>query len=325
MKNRKESKKNPLKKSKQKKKATSNKKVATVKKPRIKPRAGVATSISSKGFHNLVYQEWGEPKEHGEYEEVPPVMCLHGLTRNSRDFDALAKNLSTDRRVVCPDTVGRGYSDWLRTHEDYNLPQYNLDVAVVAARANLVQYDIVGTSLGGLMGIILASMDRSPIRRLVVNDIAPEIPMVALQRLSHYLGENPLFDNLQEVEAYIREKYEPIKPMKKANWKAMAKHSSFKTDEGFRMAYDPSIAENYNRYWLLMYFNIWEYWENITCPVLVLRGTESDFLTESLQERMQRELPHVEFIEFKGVGHTPSLNSKKQIEPIREWLDKDLN
>jgi len=80
-------------------------------------------------------------------------MCLHGLTRNSRDFDTLAKYLSADRRVVCPDTVGRGYSDWLREHEDYNLPQYNLDVAVVAARANLLQYDIIGTSLGGLMGI----------------------------------------------------------------------------------------------------------------------------------------------------------------------------
>ena len=292
-------------------------------KAKIKPRAGVANSISSKGFHNLVYQEWGERKVPGEHEDSVPVMCLHGLTRNSRDFDKLARKLSKDRRVICPDTVGRGYSDWLREHEDYNLPQYNLDVAVVAARANLVQYDIIGTSLGGLMGIILASMDRSPVRRLVVNDIAPEIPMVALQRLSHYLGENPLFDNLKEVEAYIREKYEPIKPMKNSNWKAMAKHSSFETDEGYRLAYDPSIAKNYNRYWLLMYFNIWEYWENITCPVLVLRGTESDFLTESLMERMERELPHVEFIEFKGVGHTPSLNSKKQIDPIREWLDKE--
>jgi len=269
-----------------KKKTVSAKKATTVKrKPQIKPRVGVASSISSKGFHNLVYQEWGDPKELGEYEEIPPVMC---------------KDLSADRRVVCPDTVGRGYSDWLREHEDYNLPQYNLDVAVVAARANLLQYDIIGTSLGGLMGIILASMDRSPVRRLVVNDIAPEIPMVALQRLSHYLGENPLFDNLKEVEAYIREKYEPIKPMKKAQWKAMAKHSSFETDEGYRLAYDPSISENYNRYWLLMYFNIWEYWENITCPVLVLRGTESDFLTEALKERMERELPHVEFLEFEG-------------------------
>ena len=321
---------NPKKSKKKTRKKVTKKKVASVKKtttaktkPRIKPRTGVASSISSKGFHNLVYQEWGEPKELGEYEEIPPVMCLHGLTRNSRDFDTLAKDLSADRRVVCPDTVGRGYSDWLREHEDYNLPQYNLDVAVVAARANLLQYDIIGTSLGGLMGIILASMDRSPVRRLVVNDIAPEIPMVALQRLSHYLGENPLFDNLKDVEAYIREKYEPIKPMKKAHWKAMAKHSSFETDEGYRLAYDPSIAENYNRYWLLMYFNIWEYWENITCPVLVLRGTESDFLTEALKERMERELPHVEFIEFEGVGHTPSLNSKKQIDPIREWLDQD--
>ena len=292
-------------------------------KSNTKPRVGVANSISSKGFHNLVYRAWGERKEPGEFEDTVPVMCLHGLTRNSRDFDELAKSLSVDRRVICPDTVGRGHSDWLRAHEDYNIPQYNLDVAVIAARTNLVQYDIVGTSLGGLMGIILASMDRSPIRRLVVNDIAPEIPMVALQRLSHYLGENPLFDTLKETEAYIREKYSPIKPMNNKHWKAMTKHSSFKTEEGYRLAYDPSISENYRRYWLLMYFNIWEYWEKITCPVLVCRGTESDFLTEALMERMERELPHVEFIEFEGVGHTPSLNSKAQINPIQKWLDKD--
>lgn len=289
----------------------------------IKPRIGVANSISSKGFHKLVYREWGQPKEPDTFEDTVPLMCLHGLTRNSRDFDELAEKLSASRRVICPDTVGRGHSDWLRTHDDYNLPQYNLDVAVIAAQADAAQYDIVGTSLGGLMGIILASMDRSPIRRLVINDIAPEVPMVALQRLSHYLGENPLFQSLKEVETYIREKYSPFKPMTNANWKSMAKYSSFKTDEGYRLAYDPAIAENYRRYWLLMYFNVWNYWEEITCPVLVCRGTESDFLTEPLMERMQRTLPHAEFIEFDGVGHTPSLNAKGQIEPIKEWLDKE--
>ncbi len=289
----------------------------------LEPRIGVANSISSKGFHKLVYREWGESKKPGIEEASFPVMCIHGLTRNSRDFDELAQRFASSRRVICPDIVGRGHSDWLRTPEDYNLPQYNLDAAVIAAQAECVQYDIIGTSLGGLMGIILASMDRSPIRRLVINDIAPEVPMVALQRLSHYLGENPLFEDLAQVESYIRDKYAPFKPMTNANWEAMAEYSSFKTDQGYRLAYDPAIAENYQRYWLLMYFNVWNYWENITCPVLVCRGTESDFLTEPLMERMQRTLPHAEFIEFKGAGHTPSLNAKEQINPILEWLDKD--
>ncbi len=287
------------------------------------PRIGVASSISSKGFHKLMYREWGKPFVPTVSEDTIPVMCLHGLTRNSRDFDDLARAFAPTRRVICPDTVGRGHSDWLRTHEDYNLPQYNLDVAVIAARTRAVHYDVIGTSLGGLQGIILASMDRSPIRRLVINDVAPEIPLDALKRLSEYLGENPLFDDLEHVETYIREKYSSFKPMNDANWKEMAEYSTIKTDEGYRLAYDPAIAENYNRYWLLMHFNVWSHWETITCPVLVIRGTESDFLTEPLMEKMKKTLPHAEFIEFEGVGHTPTLNSKEQIDPILEWLNKD--
>jgi len=284
-----------------------------------------ANSISSKGFHTLAYRYWRNQLALSEdlEQENTPVVCLHGLTRNCRDFDSLAKTLSKDRTVICPDTAGRGNSDWLRSNEDYSLSQYNLDVAVVAADADLDVYDIVGTSLGGLMGMILSGMDRTKIRRLVINDIAPEIPMHALQRLGKYLGENPLFDSLKSAEKYMREKYEPIKPMQDTHWKKLAKHGTLKTSEGYRLAYDPSIAENYRRYWLLMYFNIWEYWENIQCPVLVLRGAESDFLTDDLVEKMKETLPHAEFLNFKGVGHTLSLNSRKQINIIKDWLDKE--
>ena len=282
-------------------------------------------SISSKGFHTLAFRDWRCQQNVPLDQQKTPVICLHGLTRNSRDFDYLAEALSQDRHVICPDTVGRGNSDWLRSYEDYNLPQYNLDVAVIAASAGIQEYDIVGTSLGGLMGMILAGMDRTKIRRLVINDIAPEIPMWALQRLSKYLGENPLFQTLKEVEAYMRDKYAPIQPMSDKNLRKMAKHGVMQTEEGYRLAYDPTIAENYRRYWLLMYFNVWEYWESIQCPVLVLRGMESDFLTEQLMSRMQSTLPHAEFIEFEGVGHTPSLNAKKQIKPIIDWLDKDIS
>ena len=280
-------------------------------------------SISSKGFHTLAYRYWSNQLGVEADDTKTSVMCLHGLTRNCRDFDYLAESLSEDRRVICPDTVGRGNSDWLRDHEDYSLSQYNLDVAVVAADSGLDVFDIVGTSLGGLMGMVLAGMDRTKIRRLVINDIAPEIPMWALQRLSKYLGENPLFDNLKDVEEYMQEKYAPIKPMKKKHWRNMAKHGTMKTNEGYRLAYDPTIAENYRRYWLLMYFNIWEFWEQIQCPVLVLRGAESDFLTEGLVNRMQDSLPHAQFMEFDGIGHTLSLNSKKQINIVRDFLDAE--
>lgn len=288
----------------------------------FEPEFGVVDSISSKGFHKLFYREWKHPDLGERGNRKTPVMCLHGLTRNSRDFDNLASHLCTGRRVICPDTVGRGHSDWLRSNNDYNLPQYNLDVAVVAAQAGVANYDIVGTSLGGLMGIVLASMDRSPIRRLVINDIGPEIPMPALKRLGRYVGENPLFETIEEVDAYVREKYEPFGPMSDDEWREIAEYSSYKNTDGYRMAYDPTIAENYKKYWLLTYFNIWEYWEKIECPVLILRGTESDFLTENLRDRMLESLPHAELIEFEGAGHTPTLRSLEQINPIREWLDK---
>jgi len=287
------------------------------------PNLEVANSISSKGFHKLFFREWESDINDDDTALLPSVICLHGLTRNSRDFDTFARDLSKKRRVICPDTVGRGHSDWLRDKADYNLSQYNLDVAVIAAKAGIVRdYDLVGTSLGGLMGIILASMDRSPIRRLVVNDIAPEIPMGALQRLSHYLGEDPTFSTIEEVDDYIRVQYAPFGPMSDDDWREMANYSSFKTELGYKLAYDATISKNYERYWMLTYFNIWDYWKQITCPVLVIRGTDSDFLTEELMEKMKDTLPHAEFIEFEGVGHTPTLKSKEQIDPIKEWLNK---
>ncbi len=282
-------------------------------------RKNSVISISGKGFHRIAYRDWGRVKS------PETVFCLHGLTRNAYDFDNLAKVLSVNRRVICPDIVGRGNSDWLPSHEDYNLPQYNLDIAVLAAKtarnSNGV-FDLIGTSLGGLMGIILASMQNSPVKRLVINDIAPEVPYSALKRLSQYLGEDPFFDNLVQAEAYLREKYAPFSPMSDKNWRRMTKHSTRKSGDGFRLAYDPAISENYRRYWLLMYFSLWNYWDKINCPVLILRGKESDFLTEPLLSRMTDALPHADVVEFDGVGHTPSLNSAEQINSIVNWLNK---
>lgn len=282
------------------------------------PRSGTALCMNSKGFHNIAYLDWGDIKS------KETVFCIHGLTRNSRDFDAIAHDLSDKRRVICPDTAGRGMSDWLPNHEDYQIPQYNHDIAVLAAKLGCEQFDIIGTSLGGMMGMILAAMPNSPVRRLVVNDIAPEVPHSAMARLGSYLHLDPWFKTLDDVEGHLRKTLAPFNPMTDEDWTHLALTSSRESEEGFRLAFDPDISNTYGRrYWYMMYFNLWKYWVRIKCPVLILRGKDSDFLPEHLLDRMVRKVPQAEVIEFDNTGHTPTLNAPEQIDPIIEWLDKN--
>lgn len=280
------------------------------------PRESRVRSIGRHGFHHIAYRDWGDltaPKT---------VFCVHGLTRNSHDFDPLARRLAVDRRVVCPDLVGRGRSDWLPDPADYHLVQYNVDLTALAARVGTERFDWIGTSLGGMMGIAFAGLPHSPICRLVINDIAPEVPLSALWRVSEYMREDRRFPNLAEVESHLRATLAPFGPMTDADWRRMARTSAIETDTGLRLAFDPGISRNARRISLLIHFNLWRYWDRITCPVLILRGTESDFLTPELLDSMCRRLPHAEVIEFDGIGHAPTLNAPEQIDMVQHWLDR---
>ena len=277
-------------------------------------RTGSVRSISRHGFHNVAYSEWGNP------ENAEKTLCVHGLTRNGRDFDALANRLSENAHVVCPDLVGRGNSDWLSNAEDYNLLQYNIDVTVLLEKVGFKQCDWIGTSLGGLMGISLASLDNSPIRRLVINDVGPTIPQQAMRRILSYVGSGKTFQTFDEAEIHLRHTLSPFGPMTDDDWARMTFNSTKETENGLVMHNDPGIMQNFRRYGLFLYFSLWMQWERITCPVLILRGTQSDFLTENLLQRMTTRLPHADVIEFEGVGHTPTLNAPEQIEPVLEWL-----
>ncbi|MGH1415757.1 MAG: alpha/beta fold hydrolase [Pelagimonas sp.] len=277
---------------------------------------GKVTCISPVGFHEIAYREFGR------YPAKNNVLCVHGLTRNSHDFDYLASQLSAEgNRVVCADLVGRGQSDWLSDPQHYQLLQYNSDIVTLAAERGLAHFDWIGTSLGGLMGISLAGLENSPIKRLIVNDIGPKVPYSALSRVTLYAGTIHQFSNLDDVEAHLRETLTPFGPMTDDNWHRMAVTSAIETDVGFELRHDPNILQNFRRYFMFMHFSLWNYWERITCPVLVLRGTQSDFLTETLANEMLHRLPHAELIEFEGVGHTPTLNADWQIDPILRWLD----
>ena len=273
-------------------------------------------SINSTGYHRLSYQDWGDKNSDST------VCCIHGLTRNSHDFDQIAQRLvQTSRRVICPDTAGRGLSSWLPNHHDYQIPQYNIDFTMVTTHAGCEKFDIIGTSLGGMMGMILAALHNSPVKRLIINDIAPEVPHSPMARLGGYLHRDPFFETLEDVEEHLRKTLAPFGPMTDEDWKRISITSSREVENGYRLAFDPNISNNYRRYWSLAFFNLWKYWTRIRCPVLILRGTESDFLTAPLLARMQRKLPHADVIEFEGVGHTPTLNAPEQIDPILEWMD----
>ncbi|AJP49521.1 hypothetical protein PG1C_08005 [Rugosibacter aromaticivorans] len=309
-------------------------------------------ALDPHGFHTVAYTEWGAA------DAAQTIICVHGLTRNSHDFDALAAELSRTCRVACPDVVGRGASDWLEHKNDYGFALYQSDAAALIARLTapppssggflssllersakedrvrenpLPQVDWVGTSMGGLIGMMLAARTGSPIRRLVLNDVGPLVPWRALHRLHREHGnENPHFADLEEAEQYLRETCVNFGPLTDEQWRDVTRHSVvLQSAGGFRLGWDPAIigaipAQGLEGVTLSMNFlsgiDMWPIWDKVRCPVLVLRGGDSDLLTPDTVERMQKSGPQVQVVEFPGVGHAPWLMSEEQIAVVRDFL-----
>jgi len=271
-------------------------------------------SLGPHGFHKIAYTQWG--RAHNETTAV----CVHGLTRNGRDFDALAAVLAEDYRVACPDVAGRGQSDWLIHPEDYAYPTYINDMAAMIARLGVSEVDWIGTSMGGLIGMMLAAQPNSPIRRLVLNDVGPFIPKASLERIGEYVGGKPHFEDVEGVEEYLREVHAPFGPLSDAQWRHLAKHSARRGEKsGFVLHYDPAIGDAFKGV-ELDDVDLWPVWNQISCPVLIVRGKESDLLTEETAERMLTDGPEAELVEIENTGHAPALMDEKQIEFVRDWL-----
>lgn len=277
-------------------------------------RSNQVLGLGARGFHRMHYTEWGDPAN-------PRVLiCVHGLTRNARDFDDLARALEDRYRILCPDVVGRGRSDWLVDKSGYGYPQYLADMAVLIARSGVDAVDWVGTSMGGLIGMLLAAQTGTPIRRLVINDVGPFLPRAALERIAAYVGQAPDFADLDEMETYVRTISAPFGPLTDAQWRHLTLHSARRRDDGrFEFAYDPGIAEPF-RAGGLDDVDLWPVWERIACPVLVLRGARSDVLRREDAQAMTRRGPGAELLEFPGIGHAPMLMDDSQIDPVRDWL-----
>ena len=266
------------------------------------------------GFHRVAYMEWAGPPN------AATVLCVHGLTRNGRDFDAIAEVLSRDFRVVCPDVAGRGKSDWLGFHEDYNYGVYLSDMAQLIARLDVPEVLWLGTSMGGLIGIMMAGLSHTPVKRLVVNDIGPLIAKEGLARIAGYVGQDPSFRDLAAVETYLREVAASFGTLSDAQWREMAVYMSrVRRDGTLGLAYDPGIGNAF-RNAPGQDMDLWPQWERVVCPTLVLRGAESDLLRAADARAMTVRGPRAALVEFAGVGHAPALMAADQIAAVRGFL-----
>ncbi len=270
--------------------------------------------LNTKGFHRLHYTEWGSPGD-------PVVVCVHGLSQNARSFDVLANKLAASHHVACLDVAGRGKSEWLADPSDYAYPQYMADANVLIARLGVDRVDWVGTSMGGLIGIMLAALPNSPIRRLVINDIGPFVPQAALERIASYMVKDNRFADLAAFEAYLREVYAPFGPLSDDQWQTMARHGARHNDDGtISPIYDPAIADAF-RDDPMDDVDLWPLWDAITCPTLVLRGADSDILLGETAHAMSKRGPAAMVVEFAGIGHAPALQAADQIAAIEDFLN----
>ena len=266
------------------------------------------------GFHRVAYTEWGDARN-------PNVLiCVHGLTRNGRDFDVLAEAMQDRYRVICPDVVGRGESQWLSHAADYSYPQYLADMNALIARLNVPSVHWVGTSMGGLIGMMLAGQPNTPIQRLVMNDVGPFIPKASLERLGQYVGRAPTMESLNDVEQYLRVVMAPFGKLADAQWSQMAQHSAKQSANGkFVLHYDPAIADVFKGA-AMQDVNLWMFWQGVVCPVLVIRGAESDLLPAETVTQMKAGRSYVTSIEIANTGHAPALMDDAQVSAVRNFL-----
>jgi len=266
----------------------------------------------------MVYSDWGHPGS-GRV-----VLCVHGLTRNGGDFDPLAEYLSERGfRVICPDIVGRGRSDWLDESAPYHIPQYIADLTVLMAHEHLRAVNWLGTSMGGLVAMSVAAMSGHPIRTLILNDIGPFIPKDGLARIGEYVGTERQFDDFESAVAHLKTAYSTFGLKSEEDWARFAGHSLKRTPDGrWANAYDPRIAASL-RDSPPEDMDLWTLWSAIDMPTLVLRGAESDILLPETAAEMKKRKPDTELVEFPDCGHAPMVFDRHQIEPVAEWLERN--
>jgi pimeloyl-ACP methyl ester carboxylesterase len=281
-------------------------------------RTGTIRGLSLTSFHTIAFGDWGP--QHAEI----PVLCVHGLTRQGRDFDYLAYHLASGgRRVTCPDLVGRGRSGRLHSPDQYALPQYCADINALIAHIGKDKIDWVGTSLGGLIGIVLAGLPGNPVRRIVINDIAPYLPWAGLSRIGQYMADIPQdFADIDDAEEYFRRVLAPFGGLSDEHWFHITRHSVEwnESQRRYVMLCDPQVARAFRSPWQYS-LDLWKYWQAIEIPILVLRGVHSDLLPKDLAAEMKRRNPRMQLHEIADIGHAPTLMTPDQIQVVSDFLN----
>lgn len=272
--------------------------------------------------HHIAYTDWGD--RHNRHV----LICVHGLTRNCRDFDYLARALETDCRVICVDIVGRGQSDWLGQAQDYDNYRLYLSDAMSLVEHIQSQYqepvtfDWVGISLGGLIGMFVAIQPHQSfsISKLVMSDIGPLIPAIALTRIADYVGKDMRFNNFEEFKQYMKMISISFGPLTEEQWNHMAVHSAREYDDGsFGFRYDPRISISFKAH-EIKDIDLWKQWDQLTIPTLVLRGMQSDILSVETAQAMKVRGPKARIAELPGIGHAPMLMDEVQINIVRDFI-----
>ena len=285
---------------------------------RHEPRERSVQCASPSGLHRMAYTEWGDPA-------TPQVLdCVHGLSRNGHDFDDLSRAMAGSHRIVCPDIVGRGRSDWLRDPSGYGVPQYVADMMVLIARLDVEAVHWLGTSMGGLIGMVLASLPGTPVSRLLLNDVGPVVSAESIRRIGEYIGRAPKFSGLDDAERYIRAVSAPFGALNDAQWRALTVSSVRPmADGGLEMIYDPAIADSFHRATAGGVVDLWPMFDRVRCPTRVVRGELSDLLSTEVAQAMTARGPHPDLVEVSGVGHAPMFMDEAQIAIAREFFTAD--
>lgn len=299
-----------------------------------KPALNYVNCPDANGGHRMAYWQWGQP------DSGHVVVCAHGLSRQGRDFDVLAQALCAqakgDLRVICPDVAGRGESDWLKDPMAYQLPAYAADMLALLqqlqAQAPMVTLDWLGTSMGGLIGIILCGQPGLPlpvsVRKLVLNDVGPAIEWQALERIGAYLGQSGLFSSVQDAADAMWAVSAGFGPHTPEQWLAlsqpMVRPVLGDAGSAWRLHYDPALAlpfkqasQEATQQGAVM---LWQLYDNIQAQTLLLRGMHSDLLSAGTAQAMTQRGPHARLVEFSGVGHAPTLVTHEQVATVADFL-----
>jgi pimeloyl-ACP methyl ester carboxylesterase len=280
--------------------------------------------------HRMAYWQWGDP------QASHTVVCVHGLSRQGRDFDVLAQALversKTPLRVVCPDVVGRGKSDFLTDPQGYQLPTYVADMLQLVAQLKPTTLDWVGTSMGGLIGMLLCAYAPSvgaSVRRLVLNDVGPVIQWQALQRIGQYLGKSGQFATVQEAADAMWTISSSFGPHTPAQWLALSQPmlkplAGAQGPGEWTLHYDPAIALPFGAMTAQQAQEgeafLWQAYDAISAQTLLLRGAQSDLLSVATAQQMTQRGPKAQLVEFAGVGHAPTLIAPDQVDAVADFV-----